>query len=292
MIIVRLIGGLGNQMFQYACGRALSEKMNARLYFDLSGFKYYRLHGYGLDKFNVKVDKAPWYLSLGTRLCALARRLGLTNARYLSIFSVKYLDEAGDLLYRSQRMVFDGDAYLNGYWQSSRYFDDCAAIIRKEFRLSESLIDSFMKSKIELGIGNGATVSVHIRRGDYVTDKSANQTHGLLPDEYYQKAILYLKINLRRKFKLVIFSDDIDWVKHNFDIPLEVVYVQANKLFPQIDLYLMAACDHHIIANSSFSWWGAWLNTSPSKVVIAPLRWFNSEYLVAEDICPLSWIRL
>ena len=292
MITVRLIGGLGNQMFQYACGRALADRMQTQLSFDLSAFKHYRLHNYGLSGFCSKVVKAPGHLSTGTRLWAVARRLGLSPAHYLSALGIRWIHEADGLAYQPQRLVFQGDAYLDGYWQCARYFEDYAPHIREDFRLSPSLIDAFLECRKQLGIGQGVTVSVHIRRGDYVTDQSANKTHGVLGEDYYQEAFGHLIAQLGSDIRLVVFSDDTVWARENLRAPVAMTHVNANQRFPQVDMHLMAACDHHVIANSSFSWWGAWLNPSPSKSVIAPARWFKSTTLNANEICPSEWVRL
>lgn len=286
------MGGLGNQMFQYACGRALSKRMSAPLYFDVSAFKYYRLHNYGLDNFSVQVVNAPWYFSLGSRFWLIIRRIGFTPSRFLKMLKTHFIDEEGDLSYQPQRLIFEGSAYLDGYWQCARYFDDFADLIRLDFQLSKELAEIFLDCKKKLAIDTGVTVSVHIRRGDYVTDSLANKTHGLVGLEFYQNAIDFFIKYIGDDFKLIVFSDDPIWVRRNLKSPIEMIHVDPNIDYPQIDMRLMSACDHHIIANSSFSWWGAWLNPSPSKKVIAPARWFKTEALNGDDICPPEWIRL
>lgn len=292
MITVKLIGGLGNQMFQYACGRALAERMQTQLCFDLSAFKHYRPHSYGLGNFNGQVVNAPKYLNMGTPFWAVARRLGLNTSHYLSALGIRWVHEAGELGYQPQRLVFQGDAYLDGYWQCARYFDDFTLHIREDFCLSPFLLDTFLERRKQLGIGSGVTVSVHIRRGDYVTDQSANKTHGVLCKKYYQGALEHLMVQLGGDIRLIVFSDDTAWARENFRAHAVITHVDANLQFPQVDMHLMAACDHHVIANSSFSWWGAWLNPSPSKIVIAPAKWFMNTALNADDICPTEWVRL
>lgn len=292
MITVKLMGGLGNQMFQYACGRALAERMRTQLCFDLSAYKNYRLRGYGLDRFNTQVVNASWHLRTFTRLCTAARRVGVNPTKYFSALGIRWIIEAGDLRYQPQRLVFQGDAYLDGYWQCAHYFEDWAIRIREDFCLSTPLLAPFLKCKKQLGIGEGVTVSVHIRRGDYVTDKSTNKTHGVLGIDYYKNTFDYLIAQLGSDFRLVVFSDDTIWAKKNLSAPVAMTHVEANQRFPQIDVHLMAACDHHVIANSSFSWWGAWLNPSSSKIVIAPAQWYKSEALSNVDICPSEWVQL
>ena len=292
MIVVRITGGLGNQMFQYACGRALAARKDVRLCFDLSAYRSYRLHGYGLSGFRGEVLEGPWYLTTVSRFSAAARRLGLSPARYFRLLDMCWVDEGGDLRYLPQRLDFSGSAYLDGYWQCARYFEDCEMRIRDDFRLVPPLAELLRERCEAFCIGQRPTVSLHVRRGDYVTDQSANAVHGTLGDDYYRTAVDYLVTRLGHDFRLLVFSDDSAWAKENIRIFADTVYVDADALFPQVDMHLMASCDHHIIANSSFSWWGAWLNPSCAKMVVAPARWFRSDDHCADDICPPSWVRL
>lgn len=279
-------------MFQYACGRALAERMHTHVCFDLSAFNNYRVHTYGLSGFRGEVAKAPWHLTTGSRLWAVARRLHLSPVPYFTLLGVRWVDEGDDLSYRPQQLALQGSAYLSGYWQCARYFDDCEARIREDFCLIPALDEILQERRQRLRIGQGVTVSVHIRRGDYVTDTAANATHGTLDQDYYKRAVETLVAQLRGDFRLLVFSDDTVWARENLRLPANTVHVDADDRFPQIDMHMMASCDHHIIANSSFSWWGAWLNPSHSKTVIAPARWFKSTALKANDICPTDWVRL
>ena len=279
-------------MFQYACGRALAQRMGAYVYFDLSAFKNYRVHNYGLSGFRAAVAKAPWHLTTGYRLWAVARRLHFSPALYFALRGIRWVDEGDDLSYRPQLLALEGSAYLSGYWQCARYFDDCETRIREDFRLTSSLDEMLQERRQRLGIGQGVTVSVHVRRGDYVTDTAANAAHGTLGQDYYQRSVGRLAAELGGGFRLLVFSDDTAWARENLCLPAPTVHVDANERYPQIDMHLMASCNHHIIANSSFSWWGAWLNPSHSKTVIAPARWFRSTAFKADDICPIDWVRL
>lgn len=279
-------------MFQYACGRALAQRMRTRVCFDLSAFKNYRVHSYGLGGFRAEVAKAPWHLTTGSGLWVVARHLDLSPAPYFAFLGVRWVDEGENLSYRPQQLLLQGSAYLSGYWQCARYFEDCEERIREDFRLSPALDDIFQDRRQRLGIGQGVTVSVHIRRGDYVTDTAANAVHGTLDLAYYWRSVESLADQLGGDFRLLVFSDDTAWARENLRLPAPTVHVDADNRFPQIDMHMMASCDHHIIANSSFSWWGAWLNPSHSKIVIAPARWFKSTALNANDICPNEWVRL
>lgn len=292
MIAVRIVGGLGNQMFQYACGRALAQRMRTHVYFDLSAFNNYRVHNYGLSGFGAEVTKAPWHLTTGSRSWAVARHLQLSPSSYFALRGIRWVDEGDDLSYRPQQLELQGSAYLSGYWQCARYFDDFEARIREDFRLIPALNVILQERRQWLKMDQGVTVSVHVRRGDYVTDTAANATHGTLDQDYYKRAVETLAAQLGGGFRLLVFSDDTAWARENLRLPAPTVHIDADVRFPQIDMHMMAACDHHIIANSSFSWWGAWLNPSHSKIVIAPARWFKSTGLKANDICPADWVRI
>lgn len=292
MIVVRVTGGLGNQMFQYAFGRALAEKTGTELLLDLSAYRAYRLHNFGLDAFQCKIVKAPWYLTTGSRVWSALRRARFYPESYLRLMGIRWLGEGGDLRYRPQILDGQGAAYLDGYWQSEKYFSDCKEIIRNEFSLRQPLLDQLQVRRRELGIGQRVTISMHVRRGDYVSDKLANAAHGVLGEDYYQRGVKHMLDRLGANLNLLVFSDDIKWARSNLHYPVTTTYVEASDGFPQVDLYLMASCDHHIIANSSFGWWGAWLNGYREKMVVAPEQWFRSTSHCADDICPTGWVLL
>lgn len=292
MIVVRVTGGLGNQMFQYACGRALAEKKGTELLLDLSAYRTYQLHNYGLDAFQCKIIQAPRYLTTGSHVWSALRRARFRPEHYLRLLGIRWLGEGGDLRYRPQTLDAQGSAYLDGYWQSEKYFDNCEEIIQNDFSLRPPLLELFQVRRRELGIGLRVTVSIHVRRGDYVAKKLANATHGVLGKDYYQRATKHMLDHLGCDLNLLVFSDDIEWARSNLRLPVPTTYVDASDNFPQLDLHLMASCDHHIIANSSFSWWGAWLNRSPGRMVVAPKQWFRSARHCANDICPSEWVML
>jgi hypothetical protein len=279
-------------MFQYAIGRALAERLKTDVYFDLSAFDRYKLHHYGLDGFRGDVAAAPWHMTTGCRFWSVARRLHFSPALYFKLRGIRWVQEEGDLSHRPKRLNFEGSAYLDGYWQSSRYFKDFELRIREDFQLVEPLNQVLRRRREALGIGASITVSVHVRRGDYVTDRAANATHGTLGPDYYDRAVEHIAARLQNSFRLIIFSDDIAWAQKNLHLPASTIYVDADEHHPQVDMHLMASCNHHITANSSFSWWGAWLNASRSKTVIAPSQWFRSRDLRSDDICPEDWVRL
>ena len=181
--------------------------------------------------------------------------------------------------------------YLDGYWQCENYFLD----IREELLVELSIKSSLSKKTIAIDnlISKSTNaVGLHIRRGDYVTNQETLKIHGICSLEYYYKAISLLEDKLG-DCHYFIFSDDTEWAKANLKIKGDMTIVDHNDgLKSYEDLYLMSKCDHNIIANSSFSWWGAWLNVNKSKIVIAPRKWFNSLDLDDSMIKPSSWLEI
>lgn len=181
------------------------------------------------------------------------------------------------------------NAYLAGHWQSEKYFSDASETIRSDFTFRHPLT----KQNAELAgrIGQTMAVSLHVRRGDYVSDTKANAAHGLCSLEYYRAAVLLMAEHVECP-EFFVFSDDIAWVKANLKIDFPSRYLDHNQGAESYnDMRLMSLCRHHIIANSSFSWWGAWLNPNPDKLVIAPKKWFAYDSNVA-DLFPAGWVSL
>jgi len=179
-------------------------------------------------------------------------------------------------------------AIFDGYWQSEKYFIDIKNIITEELSLKKKYIDEIEKNLINK-IKNNNSVSIHIRRGDYVNDKTTNLHHGTCPLDYYHRAIKIILAN-NKKSIFFIFSDDIDWVKKNLKLLHPSFFISGNKDYE--DLFLMSLCKHNIIANSSFSWWAAWLNNNPNKTVAAPKKWFNNPHQNTKDLIPKPWIKI
>jgi len=291
MIIVKIIGGLGNQMFQYAAGRQLAAINNTALKLDISDFRNYNLRYYGLSVFNIKelfatqeetqLYKEPESGAFKKKIKKLLRRpskLGITHIRE------KQYNFSPEIL------TLPAPLYLDGYWQSEKYFLGIADIIRKEFTVKLPQTDKNM----ELGqqITSCESVSLHVRRGDYVTDEKTKTIHGTCDLAYYEHCIegLTKKIHHPHFF---IFSDDPDWTEKNLKMTHPATFVSHNDAEKSYeDLRLMSQCRHHIIANSSFSWWGAWLNPHQDKIVYAPKRWFNSPSLNTKDLLPEAWTRI
>lgn len=280
MIITRLNGGLGNQMFQYALGRKMSIKNNSLFKLDVSDYTSCNPRAYGLSHFNIIENIAT------VRESQNAKRLSWFKRKILRKFNVgfdpKILNKKDDI-------------YLDGFWQSEKYFNDVEEIIRQDFKLRRKMSHS---AEIMLDMIQNAevSISIHIRRGDYVESSKTNEYHGTCSAEYYNKALILLAEKLPKndlaKIHLFVFSDDIEWVKKNLSFPYAATFVSNPSIPDYEELILMSRCSHHIIANSSFSWWGSWLNANPQKIVIAPKKWFDTKPNVYKDIAPNSWIKI
>ena len=293
MIVVKLMGGLGNQVFQYATGRTLALKHQAELKLDLSFLNsdpknIYTKRELELHVFNVSADIAsskelePFYKR------TLFQRI---VTKIFSIFPSKYfIGNPKGFEYDVAFESYPNNSYLNGYWQSEKYFNSIREILLKDLVIKKEMSEQCKLTK-DL-ILNSNSVSLHIRRGDYLSDKNANEFHGTLPLDYYYKAMAHLNV-LYKDLKVFIFSDDMDWVKANLKLTNECVYVDFNTGENSVfDMYLMSQCKHNIIANSSFSWWGAWLNQNSQKTVIAPEKWFADKNLNTKDLIPNSWLKM
>ena len=292
MIVSHVIGGLGNQMFQYATGRALSLHLDTKFLLDISDFPRYEAHqGFELQRvFECPVGVASEQDILGIlswQGTQLARRLLRKNAFSL-VRSERFVVEP-TFEYTNRLEHIYGDAYLFGYWQSELYFARHSAAIRGDFYFKAAL-SSRNAATVEL-IKRVNSVSVHIRRGDYVSSRKAFSTHGVCSVEFYKEAFAWISQRTQDPV-FFVFSDDMDWVRANLFVAHPCYYIDYNQGVESYnDMRLMSLCKHHIIANSSFSWWGAWLNPNPKKIVIAPRKWFATEKNVA-DLLPGEWIKL
>ncbi len=292
MIITKLLGGLGNQMFQYAAGRALAIKNETNLTIDVSSLNSYKLHqGYQLpDIFNANFQIATRrdiWKSAGLYKIDLLQNL-ITKVLKIKKKS-GYIYEPHFNYWSGFKDVSDG-TYLSGYWQSEKYFIDFENELRKDFTfkptlngLNIDLADAIKESS--------NSVSLHIRRGDYLSDPKASKIHGACPISYYKKSVKFISESLNNP-QYYIFSDDIQWAIQNLRIEEEHTFIKHNVgQYSYIDMMLMSMCKHHIIANSSFSWWGAWLNPSKEKIVIAPQKWFEVD-INQSDLIPKNWLQL
>lgn len=292
MVISQIIGGFGNQMFQYAAGRALSLRNHSALALDISGFDNYELHqGFELDRvFNHSFEiasKTDVRKVLGWQSSAIIRRI--VSRRPFATFCRKRFVVEPHFYYWPGINDLKTDCYLAGYWQSEKYFADAARQIRADFTFRLPMEDK--NAELAKQICQVNAVSLHVRRGDYVNNLKTAATHGLCSLDYYLASIRHVAERVQQPH-FFIFSDDIAWVQGNLKIDFPCVYVQHNRGADSYnDMRLMSMCRHHIIANSSFSWWGAWLNPSAEKIVTAPKKWFANQTNVI-DLFPSGWITL
>lgn len=292
LIIVRLRGGLGNQMFQYACGRAVSARTGGLLTLDLHGLLDRRpragftCRDFELHPFRIRIDLAsPREVSwlgptLGERLWARLRRQPVRSRRVLR--------ERLPGAFRSAVLTTPGPVLLDGYWQDARYFEDIAGVLREEFRLWQSPVGD--AAELEREMLAGTSVCVHVRRGDFL-----NFPEAVLPVEYFRRAHGLIR-QLVPEASFWVYSDDVAWCREalGFLAPRRIVGEDAFGGSPALHQYLMSCCHHFVVSNSTFSWWAAWLGAHPGKRVIAPARWFRSGDVPpeAEAIVPRDWIRL
>lgn len=292
MIIVRLCGGLGNQMFQYAAGLAVACRVASDVRFDTEWFDNNHAHqGLELKRvFGLELPKpsiADLQKVLGVCARPVVRRL--LSRRSLRSLRPKALVIEPHFHYWAGIEHLPDDVYLDGYWQSEKYFSCIADTIRQQFRFIEpldprnaALIDEMQRCE---------SVSLHIRRGDFVSDPRASRVHGVDLSEYYPAAVATM-VEKTGAERFYVFSDDPQWVIEHLRLPVPYTVVDHNRGAASYrDMQLMSACRHHIIANSTFSWWGAWLNPRPDKIVIAPRRWFNVVQDTRDLYCP-GWIVL
>ncbi len=288
MIIVQLNGGLGNQMFQYAFARHLSIINSTDLKYDFISYSIDSKRDYALWCFNIDIEKANRQEIenfIGSKNPFISR-----IQRYLRIGINKNVLREKNMNFDKSNLSFGAKAYLIGYWQSEKYFKDKESVIRKEFQFKRKPVGK-NKSMLKR-IKSTDNVSIHIRRGDYVRDKKTNEFHDVTKMQFYKKAI-ELVSKIQDKPTFFVFSDDITWCKKSLNFIEDATFVDHNEQEESYeDMRLMSSCKHNIIANSSFSWWGAWLNDNPEKIVIAPKKWFNDPSISTRDRLPASWIKI
>ena len=293
MIIVKLYGGLGNQMFQYATAKSIAERHASIVKLDVSGFETYKLHKYSLHCFQLGE-----YIATKTEINDLIYEQSLMKEyadKFLRKTSIPFSFRKNYILenkfeFNECILAVPDNVYIEGYWQSAKYFSEINNILRREFVVKYRQ-DADSRSFFEK-IQNSESVSLHVRRADYVTNPMANKIHGTCDQQYYDLAIRYIQERIDSPH-IFLFSDEPDWARNNLKFNIPVTIVDCNDSSRNYeDLRLMSHCRHNIIANSSFSWWGAWLNQNPSKIVCVPKNWFRDASVNTEDLIPEEWIRL
>lgn len=299
-IYAALSGGLGNQMFQYAAGRALAARLGVGLVLDCSNFTNpphtTTVRTFALGDFRLSLS-GP--ILLGHKLskpAAFLKRYKLTR----QLLRRQGAAALGIQIYDEPHRPFDPNlVFLNaptiirGYWQSERYFEDFAAEIRDDFRLKHGLSENSEQVASKIAEARTA-VSVHLRFGDKVSDPRARNRFGHVSDDYFRRAVACIEERFVEP-SYFVFSDEPEAAQKFLDLCPNGLVVDGRSEPPAQDIALMALCDHQIITNSSFSWWGAWLNPNPEKVVVAPQPWYNPVFIPESDtidLLPPGWSRI
>ena len=287
--MTRLLGGLGNQLFQYAIGRSLALRHGTQLRLDTGYFANQQLRSFRLRHLNMDAVELSDAERHTLRLSAPSGGLAGLWARYFGRSTLTRVDERS-FAFDASVLNSPANSYLVGYWQSPKYFESIEDTIRAEARprVPQSPADADVAGQI----GAMLSVAVHVRRGDYVRNPETSRYHGVCGLEYYMSAERYL-LERVGPCRLFVFSDDPAWVSQNVRFRSPTTLVDHNDASRDYaDLQLMSLCRHHIIANSTFSWWGAWLCVNPDKVIIAPKQWFGEGAHSTRDLIPESWVRL
>lgn len=288
MIIVRCMGGLGNQMFQYAIGRVLARRYSERLLLDLSLYDDRPLRNFELDHYAVNYRRAS--------LRDLARFVDLGNYGRIVSAPWRLVDRGRCRVIRERFFQFDpavlesgNRVLLDGYWQSARYFESIAAELRKEFAPQGPLERD--EAAIDARIAATNAVALHVRGGDYRSDPSVRRTLGVCAPEYYRAAVARVRECVEDP-TFFVFSDDPCLARSVLPAGEIFTLIEGRIERNWVDQYLMSRCRHQVIANSTFSWWAAWLNSFPGKTVVAPRRWFRDGALDTRDLFPEGWVTL
>lgn len=291
MITVSLSGGLGNQMFQYAAAKALATRLNTSLTLDLYTLEkrtQATKRHFELGIFNIHVEKRNTIKGkILNKIFPIAQR----RRKFFSLFG--FFTDTAAILYQPSFESLKDNITMMGNFQNELYFKNIKEIIRYDFNFRKPL----RGKNVELAekLHNVNSVSVHIRRGDYITNSGAATNFVTCDKAYYENAIDYTLRTVSNP-EFFVFSEDFEWIKENLNFGNHpVTFIDWNKgKDSYIDMQLMSLCKHNIIANSSFSWWGAWLNANTGKMVIAPDKWFQDEKKNAllDQFYPEGWIKI
>lgn len=288
MIVVRLMGGLGNQLFQYAASRHLAQLNDTELFVDTtfleSTVENTTPREYCLSNFNVASKIADEKLLQNFRGSefSIPERIKIKLISLGKYNKYKFDDYGFD----EQFLKLKGNYYLRGFFQTEKYFKSIESIIREELTVKDEFIPKD-KQLID-DIKNRNSVAIHIRRGDYIRNLSSMEAHGLCTKDYYTKSIENMKRELGNDLHFYLITDDAKWVQTEMRWDINSTLIENKSTIE--DFYLMSLCKHNIIANSTFSWWAAWLNKNENKRVILPKHWLNNLLSDTIEIAPKNWI--
>lgn len=290
MIIVYLKGGLGNQMFQYAFGRHLVEIHQTQMKMDISAYDYDGLIEYALEPFNMQDSFAsPDEIKKLTE----TKQSSFSNRLYSIFHSHQKRPNSfiqwNKIDYNPNMLKLPDGVYLEGYWQSEKYFIGIEQIIRDDFTLKET--QTGKNKEVAEHILSSESVSIHIRRGDYIDSPIVGNSQDACSLDYYHRCIDEISQKTSNPV-FFVFSDDIEWCRKSLKLSSPAVYVDHNGFDKGYeDMRLMSQCRHNIVANSTFSWWAAWLNNNKENLVYAPQKWFTEKKYNIDDIIPAKWVR-
>lgn len=301
MIVVQLTGGLGNQLFQYAFARHLAQRNKSELFIDTTQVesrsdpahrRKYKLHHFCIQSPLVDWD-SPFGNSFQTEMGRFSRGSVSRLARFFG--RRRHLAELSEPHFHFDPEVLKrrGDFYVTTYWQSHRYFDAIAPKIRSDLALREPLSHEHQVLKDQIQ-ADASSVALIVRRGDFANHPHHSKFHGCCSHEYYQQAQAMIRSRVANPH-LYVFSDDIPWVRENMQFECPVTFMDQSYdhiEYDYVDMHLISCCRHHIIANSTFGWWGAWLASAEEGIVIAPKRWFLDASINTQDVVPPQWLRL
>ena len=280
MIYSRIRGGLGNQLFQYSVARSLADQLGVNLGLDIREYSGLSNFQMGLSNFNIRAILNPDGLIRHKKDGKILFALENLAGKHKHVYYEPFLSFDKNVLSKQ-----DG-TFLKGYWQSEKYFKNKNKIM-EDLAIVKSPTAKNVQTKAKIEGCN--SISLHIRRGDYVS----NSTHGTCDLAYYSKAVKFFIDKYGSNFEIFAFSDDPSWVQKNLELPVKINFISNNSSDNSYeDLRLMSYCMHNIIANSTFSWWGAWLNKNPKKCVIAQKQWFANSKIENKDITPQNWLRI
>ncbi|CAM8657789.1 Fut1_Fut2_like domain containing protein [Comamonadaceae bacterium] len=290
-VVARIEGGLGNQLFQYAAARSLADRLQCGLLLDLRGIAENGDRPYQLDLYGIRAEVAD-----RQTLTALPAWRSSRAGRIQQSLSFIVPALVRSPVFWPQSFAYDEriewlrhPVYMVGYWQTERYFAWNRQRLLQDLTLRSAASADSDWAEI---IRNCNSVSLHVRRGDYVSNPNAAQNHGTCDLDFYQHSVASL-LEQQPDLEVFVFSDEPQWAADHLRLPAPIHIVDANP--PDrghLDLELMSACRHHVLANSSFSWWGAWLCVQPGQTVYAPDRWFANPSVDTRDIIPPHWHRL
>lgn len=298
MIIVKISGGLGNQLFQYAFARSVSLRLKTDFKLDINPYSTYykQVRKYSLNHFNTKQQFAKDSDFFGFVWFIKQNKIFNTFYKYLRLKKrlLPFYYSERTCHFDSSVFLKDG-VYFDGFWTTEKYFRDIELVLRKELVLINPLSEESQATLREIKKSNA--ISVHVRRYNTGADKNYSNTidyMGICSIDYYKKSMDYIS-GRENNPHFFVFSDNYEWAIENFkSLPYKITCVKSEDEKDYEDLILMSSCKHNIIANSTFSWWGAWLNPNEDKIIIAPRRWFNNvkASVDTKDIIPDSWIKM